>query len=331
MSIVKVENLYKEFKITKGKKGILSSFFNNEYEVKKAVNKISFTINEGQIVGYIGPNGAGKSTTIKMLTGIIVPTSGDILVNGLVPYKKRKEHAMNIGTVFGQRTQLWWELPVADSLNLLKYIYKVPEKVYRKNLELFNDTLGLKEFINQPVRQLSLGQRMRADFAASLIHSPKILFLDEPTIGLDIIAKEKIRDFIKIINREDKVTVILTTHDIGDIEKLCNRTIIIDKGEVVYEGNLEAMKDTLGKYRTLVVDIKEKNFSLEIDNIELVNEVGPRKWLRFNKEYISPSQIIAELMMKYEVVDLTVEEPDIEEIIKQIYQSSHNKNLEVNV
>lgn len=320
LNIIEVKQLCKDFKITKQQKGVFSYLFNNQFETKRAVDGISFTINRGEIAGYIGPNGAGKSTTIKMLTGILVPTSGEVLVNGLVPYKKRKEHAKSIGVVFGQRSQLWWELPVNDSLDLLRHIYKVPEVVYKRNLELFHDVLGIGEFLNQPVRQLSLGQRMRADFAASLVHSPPILFLDEPTIGLDLIAKEKIRDFIATINREEKVTIILTTHDIGDIEKLCTRTVVIDQGKVIYDGNLDTMREKLGKYRTLVVDILDRNFHLAMDDVALIKEEGPKKWLRFDKDDVSPSDIITQLMKKYEIVDLTVEEPEIEGIIKQIYQ-----------
>ncbi|BBB89575.1 MAG TPA: ATP-binding cassette domain-containing protein [Methylomusa anaerophila] len=320
MDIIKVNRLCKEFRITKQQKGVFSYLFSNQFEIKKAVDEISFGIHKGEIVGYIGPNGAGKSTTIKMLTGILVPTSGEISVNGLIPHKKRKEHAKNIGVVFGQRTQLWWELPVIDSLNLLRHIYKVPKQAYQRNLELFHDVLGIGEFLNQPVRQLSLGQRMRADFSASLVHNPPILFLDEPTIGLDLIAKEKIREFVTTINREKKVTVILTTHDIGDIERLCTRTIVIDNGKIVYDGNLDTMRERLGKYRTLVVKIKENDFNLTMNHVVLMKENGPQKWLRFNKDDLSPSEIIAELMKKYEILDLTVEEPGVEGMIKQIYQ-----------
>lgn len=318
--------MHKDFKITKQQKGIFSYLFKNQYEIKKAVDGVSFAIKQGEIVGYIGPNGAGKSTTIKTLAGILVPTSGEVIVSGLTPHKKRKEHAKNIGVVFGQRTQLWWELPVDDSLNLLKHIYKVPEQVYKRNLELFHDVLGLGGFIHQPVRQLSLGQRMRADLAASLVHSPPILFLDEPTIGLDLIAKEKIREFITAINREEKVTVILTTHDIGDIEKLCTRTVVIDKGQVIYDGDLDTMRETLGKYRTLMVDIHDQRFHLEMEHVVLVKEEGTKKWLKFDKDDISPSEIITQLMKTFEIKDLSMKEPEIEGIIKQIYLGSDVKS-----
>ncbi|ADY55282.1 Phosphonate-transporting ATPase [Syntrophobotulus glycolicus DSM 8271] len=327
--MIEVKRLCKEFRITKQQKGVFSYLFHNQWETKKAVDDISFGIRQGEIVGYLGPNGAGKSTTIKMLTGILAPTSGEISVNGLIPHKKRKEHARNIGVVFGQRSQLWWELPVIDSLNLLKSIYKVPQQAYQRNLELFHEVLGLGEFINQPVRQLSLGQRMRADFAASLVHSPPVLFLDEPTIGLDLIAKEKIREFITAINREEKVTVILTTHDLGDVEKLCTRTVVIDQGKIIYDGNLERMRASLGRYRTLVVKIKGNGFHFTMPNVVLTKENGPQKWLKFDKDEVSPSGIIAKLMKQYEIQDLTVEEPELEGIIKQIYQGDAEKTAEI--
>jgi len=322
MSIIEVHNLVKDYKVKENQGSILSNMLSNKYTFKNAVDDISFSINEGEIVGYIGPNGAGKSTTIKMLTGILVPTQGDISVNGLVPYKNRKLHAQNIGVVFGQRTQLWWELPVIDSLNLLKYIYKVPEITYKNNLKAFDDILGLSEFINKPVRQLSLGQRMRADFAASLLHNPKIIFLDEPTIGLDIVVKDKILDFIYEINKERKITVILTTHDIRDIEKLCNRTIVLDKGKIVYNGSVDKMKNDFSKYRTIIIEMKDKATLLQINDVALIKEEGPRKWLKFDKNVTSTTKVIAELMSKYEIKDISIEETGIEDIIKQIYTGS---------
>ena len=322
MSMIEVRNFVKDFKIARNTGRSIRDFFSRDYEIKRAVNNVSFSIEEGEIVGYIGPNGAGKSTTIKSLTGILVPTSGEIFVNGLVPYKNRKEHSKSIGVVFGQRTQLWWELPVADSFNLLRHIFKVPENVYKRNMEMFHDVIGIGEFINRSVRQLSLGQRMRADFAASLLHSPKVLFLDEPTIGLDIIAKEKIREFILTLNRTNKVTVILTSHDVSDIEKLCHRTIVIDKGNIIYEGDIGMMKDRFGKYRTLVLDIRGDFHGIDIPNTEIVKEQGPKKWIRFDRELCTPANIVGVLMRKYEVIDFTVEEPEIESIIKRIYIGS---------
>jgi ABC-2 type transport system ATP-binding protein len=249
MAIIEVKDLEKVFKLQKrqeGFSGILKGLFNPQYEEKPAVNKVSFEIPRGEIVGYIGPNGAGKSTTIKMLVGILVPTSGEVLVNGIVPYKNRINNSKNIGVVFGQRTQLWWDIPVTDSLNIMKYLYKIPEDRFKQNLRFLIEILDMGSFINTPVRQLSLGQRMRADLCAALLHNPPILFLDEPTIGLDVVIKERIRKFINEINQQYKTTVILTTHDISDIEKLCSRVIVINKGKNVFDGKLEELRNSYG-------------------------------------------------------------------------------------
>ncbi|MBE7410763.1 MAG: ATP-binding cassette domain-containing protein [Leptospiraceae bacterium] len=247
--MIQVKNLTKHFILKKRKSGFFGSvkaLFSAEREVIRAVDDVSFRIKKGELVGYIGPNGAGKSTTIKMLTGILTPSHGEILIDGLNPSKNRKENAFQIGVVFGQRTQLWWDLPVEESFDLLKSIYKIDEKLFKKRLEFFFDLLGLEEFYKQQARKLSLGQRMKADIAASLIHSPKVLFLDEPTIGLDLIVKEKVRNFIQKINFEDKVTIILTTHDVGDIEYLANRIIVLDKGKIGYDGNISNFNKLLG-------------------------------------------------------------------------------------
>lgn len=232
--MIKIENLTKEFKTYKkyeGFKGAVKSLFSNEYTIKKAVDNVSFTINQGELVGYIGVNGAGKSTTIKMMTGILVPSGGACEINGIIPYENRKENAKNIGVVFGQRTQLWWDLPVSESFGILQKIYDIPKEKFEENLAYLKDILGLDEFFLTPVRNLSLGQKMRADFAASMLHDPKVLFLDEPTIGLDIVVKEKIRKAIKEINKKNNTTVILTTHDLDDIEEVCDRIIVIDGGK----------------------------------------------------------------------------------------------------
>ena len=250
MAIIEVKELSKVFKIKKrepGFVGALKGLFSNVYEEKKAVDNISFNIDEGEIVGYIGPNGAGKSTTIKILVGILTPTFGQVEVKGIIPYNNRQENARNIGVVFGQRTQLWWDIPVSETLDLLRHMYKVPLDVYKKNLELFTDILGIDKFIHTPVRQLSLGQRMRADICAALLHNPPIVYLDEPTIGLDVVVKENIRTFIKEINRQRKTTVLLTTHDVSDIEKLCSRVMVIDKGQIMYDGSLELLKENMKK------------------------------------------------------------------------------------
>ncbi|HYG57889.1 MAG TPA: ATP-binding cassette domain-containing protein [Symbiobacteriaceae bacterium] len=324
-AIIEVKGLRKEFKIAKRKEGAFGavrSLFSREYNTKVAVNEVTFAIQPGELVGYIGPNGAGKSTTIKMLTGILVPTAGDVRVRGLVPYERRVENARQIGVVFGQRTQLWWDLPTVESFELLQHIYKIPKQRYERNMTRFRELLGMDEFIQTPVRQLSLGQRMRADLAAALLHDPEILYLDEPTIGLDVVAKEKIREFILEINRERQVTVILTTHDMQDIEKICDRMILIDKGTVIYDGPVAQIKERFGKARTLVVDLEPNGFGdrLEVEGAEQVKREGQRFWLRFNRDEVSASQLIARVSERYAIHDLTVEEPAIEGIISRIYQ-----------
>ena len=257
MALIEVEHARKVF--TKygrrgGRWGTLRTLLAREKHTVVAVDDVSFRVNEGEMVGYIGPNGAGKSTTMKMLTGILVPSSGRVVVDGRVPYRQRVEHVRHIGVVFGQRTQLWWDLPTRESFELLRHIYRVPEARCRDNLAYFTELLELGPFLETPVRQLSLGQRMRADLAAALLHEPRILFLDEPTIGLDVVAKERIRQFLTDINRERGVTVILTTHDLDDIERLCPRVVLIDHGRVIYDGALEALRTRFGRQRTLVVD-----------------------------------------------------------------------------
>jgi ABC-2 type transport system ATP-binding protein len=287
------------------------------------VDGVSFRLEAGEIVGYIGPNGAGKSTTIKMLTGILVPSGGRIVVDGRVPHQQRVEHVRRIGVVFGQRTQLWWDLPTIESFELLRYIYRIPEPRWRENLAHFTELLELGPFLETPVRQLSLGQRMRADLAAALLHEPAILFLDEPTIGLDIVAKERIRQFLDNINRERGVTIILTTHDLGDIERLCSRVVLIDHGRVIYDGALEALRQHFGRQRTLVVDLDQDVNGLQIDDATLIRREGPRVWLRFDRSVTTAAALIAEVATRYRIRDLTVEEPEIEGIVRGIYQNGN--------
>lgn len=323
MYMIQVNNLYKEFQIAKrqeGLSGAVKSLFHREYTTKVAVEGISFNVNEGEIVGYIGPNGAGKSTTIKMLTGILVPTSGDIRVNGIIPSKERQKNARQIGVVFGQRTQLWWDLPTIESFELLKQVFQISDKLYKKNMDKFIDILDLDEFLQTPVRQLSLGQRMRADIAASLLHDPVILFLDEPTIGLDVVAKERMRTFIREINKDRGVTVILTTHDMSDIEKLCRRMILIDNGQVMYDGDLAEIKDKYGKDRVLIIDLEGERIDLSIPGVELIKQQGNRRWLRFNRDEIGASNLINQISEQYEIKDLSIQDPEIEVIIRNIYE-----------
>ncbi len=323
MPLIEVNNLVKDYKLNVRKKGLLGSIQSllvPEYKMKRAVDNISFSIDKGEMVGFIGPNGAGKSTTVKMLTGILVPTSGQISIGGLSPHRDRRKNAMRLGVVFGQRTQLWWDLPAIDTFELLRYIYKIPEKTYKQNMNLFNDLLEINEFISQPVRQLSLGQRMRADIAAALLHDPEIIFFDEPTIGLDVMAKEKVREFIRYINREKGTTMLFTTHDMQDIEKTCRRMIIIDEGITIYDGTVEHIKESFGTTRTLVADFPEVIDSIDIPGVEVIEEKGRKKWLRFLKDEVQISNLIYELTQKYGIVDLTVQEPEIEGIIREIYQ-----------
>lgn len=323
MFTISVQNLRKEFKVYQHREGFWGAVRNlasSKHTIVKAVDGISFDIEKGEIVGYVGPNGAGKSTTIKMLTGILVPTSGDINVAGLVPCKKRRENARHIGVVFGQRTQLWWDLPVIESFQLLRRIYRVASKDYKRNMGLFNDLLGINEFIKTPVRKLSLGQRMRCDLAAALLHNPDILYLDEPTIGLDIVAKDKIRSFLKDINRERKTTIIITTHDLSDVEKLCERMMIIDRGRIIYDGSVAQIKERYGKKRTLIADLREDDNDIAIENAKLIRRMERRIWLQFNRDITSASQLISELSQQCDIIDLTIEEPEIETIVAKIYE-----------
>jgi ABC-2 type transport system ATP-binding protein len=324
-SLIEVNGISKTFKISKRSKGIPSmalNLFHPKYEYKKAVKDISFRINEGEMVGFIGPNGAGKSTTIKMLSGILYPDSGHININGFVPYKQRKEYVSNIGVVLGQKSQLSWDLPVIDSFELIKHIYRIPDKKYEENLEKFTELLNMSDFINQPVRQLSLGQRMRADIVAALLHSPKIVFFDEPTIGLDVVGKEKIRDFIRYLNETQGITMIFTTHDMQDIEKTCNRLIIIDKGDKLYDGNLIDIREKYGTSRQLDIQF-ESNINISpIEHVKVEQLDGLKKRFIFENTKVHIHELMSDLLTKYKVKDLSITEPDIETIIRQIYEGS---------
>jgi len=284
-----------------------------------AVAGISFSVPAGAMVGYIGPNGAGKSTTIKMLTGILVPSGGALRVAGVDPQRRRVELARRIGVVFGQRTQLWWDLPLRDSFELLRHIYRVPADRHRANVNAFVELLDLGALLDTPVRQLSLGQRMRGDLTAALLHDPEIVFLDEPTIGLDIVSKVAVRDFLAEINRERGTTVLLTTHDLADIERLCPRILIIDHGRVIYDGLVDAVKERLGGERTLVVDLEEEAAPLDIAGARVFRVEGRRQWLRFDRDETTAARLVAEVAAQAALVDLAVEEPDIEEVVRRIY------------
>jgi len=321
--IIEVADLAKTYRVARSRGGILGALRHlaaGDYREVRAVDGISFAIEQGEMVGYVGPNGAGKSTTIKMLTGILVPSAGRIEVCGLVPDRQRTQLAARIGVVFGQRTQLWWDLPLVDSLELLRHIYRVPPDRFRANLDHFRGLLELDAFLPTPVRQLSLGQRMRGELAAALLHDPEIVYLDEPTIGLDVVGKHRIRDFLRRINRERGVTVLLTTHDMSDIEQLCSRLLIIDHGKLLYDGGLEEIRDRYGRERTLVVDLAEDAGELVVPRAAEVRADGPRRWLRFNRADTTAADLIADVAARYRIQDLTIEEPEIETIIRQIYE-----------
>jgi ABC-2 type transport system ATP-binding protein len=322
--LIEVQRLEKSFRVAEHRAGLfgaISSLVHREYRVVRAVRDVSFGIERGEMVGCLGPNGAGKSTTIKMLTGILVPSAGHVEVLGMVPHRRRKQIAQRIGVVFGQRTQLWWDLPLIDSLELLRYVYRVPADRFARNVGRLRDLLDLDPFLRTPVRQLSLGQRMRGDLAAALLHDPEILYLDEPTIGLDVVAKHRVRDFLKEINRRDGATVLLTTHDMSDVEQLCSRVLIIDHGTLLYDGTLDAIRDRLGLERTLVVDLAEDVPSpLTVSAARQVRADGPRRWLQFNRLETTAAELIAEVVARYPLHDLTIEEPDIESIVRRIYQ-----------
>ena len=290
-----------------------------------AVRNVSFTIGRGEIIGYIGPNGAGKSTTIKMLTGILVPSAGHALVDGLVPWEKRKQLARRIGVVFGQRTQLWWDLALIDSLELLRHMYRVPPNRFRANLAHARELLDLDPFLRTPVRQLSLGQRMRGDLAAALLHDPPILYLDEPTIGLDIVAKARIREFLASLNRERHVTILLTTHDLADIEQLCQRMIVIDGGRVMYDGSLSALRARHGRWRGITIDFDGPDLGLleqiARPSIRIRSQEGPRVHLAFDGAVHSAMDVLGLAAQLGTIRDVAIEEPRIEDIVRAMYES----------
>lgn len=321
--MISVKSLSKTFKVAKrtaGLKAAAKSLFKREYTEVEALKDISFNINEGEVVGYIGPNGAGKSTTIKVMSGILVPDSGTCEIMGRTPWKDRIAHVKNIGVVFGQRSQLWWDVPVVDSFELLKDIYKIPEQEYRKNFDMLVGTLDISDIINIPVRQLSLGQRMRCEIAASLLHSPRILFLDEPTIGLDAASKLAVRSFIQNINKEKKVTIILTTHDMNDIEALAERILLIGKGRILLDGNLDNLRNRFGGYKTITAEYLKTNKQPEIEGAKLLSWTPEKASFQVDTCRTKVSQVISNLSDRLELVDLTVENPPIEEIIVELYK-----------
>lgn len=323
MSFITVKNLNKTFKVytrDSGLKNAFRSLFKREYKIIPAVKNISFNINKGEIVGYIGPNGAGKSTTIKMLCGILKPDSGVINVGGYNPFNDRIKFVKNVGVVFGQKSQLWWDIPVLDSFELIRDIYKISEDEYKKNLDELVNLLKIKDLLNIPVRQLSLGQRMRCEIVASLLHNPKILFLDEPTIGLDAVSKVEIRKFIKEINIKRKVTIILTSHDMSDIESLTNRLIVIGKGQILYDGSLQDIKKKFTNSKKLEILCTELKNIPKIDGVELLEKNNNRILLKVNMKKNTISKVINSYSKICEIKDVNVLENDLDSIIVKLYK-----------
>lgn len=326
-SHIRVHQLSKHFRSFRRREGVvgaIQNLFVREYHTITAVDRVSFSIDRGEMVGYIGPNGAGKSTTIKMLTGILVPSSGEIRVNGFVPFRQRRHYVKTIGVVFGQRTQLWWDIAVIESFKLLRRIYDVSQRDFDARMERFNEILGIRDYLYTPVRKLSLGERMRCDLAAALLHNPPLLFLDEPTIGLDVVAKDHIRRFLRAVNREFRTTVLLTTHDLDDIEELCRRIMIIDHGRVLYDGPLGDLKQKLLRTKQIKFALKDRAqvagmtaFSLDGLEVERVDELTFR--IRFDRTKVVTADLIRQILGAVEVRDLLIEDEPIEEIVKRIY------------
>jgi ABC-2 type transport system ATP-binding protein len=289
-----------------------------------AVAGIEFRVEPGEFVGYAGPNGAGKSTTVKMMSGVLVPSAGSVTVDGLVPWRERRKLARRMGVVFGQRTQLWWDLPLVDSLDLVRHLYRMEEPTWRRRLDELAGLLGLGPLLPQPVRALSLGQRMRAELAAAVLPGPRVLFLDEPTIGLDVEAKAAVRGFLRHLNEADGTTIILTTHDLDDITQLCSRLIIIDHGRIVYDGTIDELHTAYGSTRMLVVDLADPTATLTTGpdwaGAKVVRADGHRRWIRFARDQISAARLVTLVLDRHQVIDLSIVEPDIEDVIRRIYR-----------
>ncbi len=331
IEVVGATKIFKKPVREKGLWGMLKTLFSFKFEEKVAVDNVSFTIQDGEIVGYIGANGAGKSTTIKMMSGILTPTSGKVLIDGKEPYhaKHRMEVLKHVGVVFGQKTQLWWDLPLIETFELLKHIYEIDETEYQERMAYFNEVLGLQEFASSQVRTLSLGQRMRADLAAALLHNPRILFLDEPTIGLDVLVKENIRKAIKEIHAKYNTTIVLTTHDMSDIENLCSKIVIIDRGKVIFNDKIEKIKEQFGDIREIKVDLEKES----AENVDLavfqsmfpdhvwVNQENNTLLIRVDANQLSISSVLAYVFQQYAVSDVKIGESSIEHVVKQLYET----------
>lgn len=328
VAIIEVNELTKTFmrpRRVQGPLGGLRTLFTRRVDASVAVDGVTFSIDEGELVGYLGANGAGKSTTIKMLSGILVPTSGDVHVAGLVPWEQREPNAMNIGVVFGQRTQLWWDLPLEDSLRLVARLYRLDARRFRQNHDRLVELLGLESFLQTPVRQLSLGQRMRGDLAAAMLYEPRILYLDEPTVGLDVVARERTRQFMEETNRERGTTIILTTHDLADVERLCQRIIFIDKGKVLYDGSVAELKRRYAPWRTLDVTLSSVPEGevppLEIAGAEIVEQDSLRLLIRFDPSDLSVADLVTAIVARHPVSDISIVEPNLEGVVREIVEA----------
>jgi ABC-2 type transport system ATP-binding protein len=315
MALMELDRVEKTFQVLRRRGRV-----RRERTTVRAVDGVTFSVEAGSMVGYLGPNGAGKSTTVKMLIGILVPSGGTVRVDGRDPSRDRIEVARRIGVVFGQRTQLWWDLPLRDSFDLLRHVYRVPAARHAATLDRLVDLLDLGPVLATPVRQLSLGQRMRGELVAALLHEPPILFLDEPTIGLDLVSKEAVRAFLAELNREQGTTVLLTTHDLVDVERLCDRLLVIDRGSVIEEGTVAAIKAQYGLERTLVVDLVEPGPPLDIDGAAVVQVDGPRQWLRFRRDGHTAASLLSQVTARAAVRDIMIEEPAIEDVVRRIYE-----------
>jgi ABC-2 type transport system ATP-binding protein len=324
MAFIEMRNVTKQFRVYPRQKGFanaLKSLFYKPYEIKTAVDGIDFAIDKGELVGYIGANGAGKSTTIKMLSGILVPSLGDIKVGGLVPHQNRKQNAGRIGVVFGQRSQLYWDLPMEETFDLYKRMYKIEAQTFKRNVAFFVELLDMHEFVRRPTRQLSLGQKMRANLALAMLHNPEILYLDEPTIGLDVVAKSKIRRFIREVNREKATTVILTTHDMNDIEEICDRLIMIDHGKKMFDGTLHTFKQKYSESTIVIVDLEEDvPLQMSDERLKVIQEDGLRKHVSIDKSVISLVDAITQLAQTNRIREINVKEPDIEDTVRRIFE-----------
>ena len=319
--VIQAENLSRVYRVRVGQEIFFRRIISNQFREIRAVDRISFEVERGETVGFIGPNGAGKSTTIKMMTGILVPTDGSVKVLGKEPYRYRKDNAMKIGVVFGQRTQLWWDLPLSDTFRLLKSMYRIPDLVYKRNMELFMEELDLRAFFQQPVRQLSLGQRMRGEIAAAMLHDPEILFLDEPTIGLDVLVKQQLRGFIRSMNREKNVTMILTTHDMKDVEDLCQRIVLINGGKIVLDMPVSEVRDRFCQSHDVFITFAREPGMLACpDGCEIIPRGKLEYVFRVDHHKIRISDFIARYLAEYEVQDISIQGMEIEEIVRRLYQ-----------